>query len=60
MDSFNCELMMFNMCKERDKYRTCVLPRCCNICEKRFDDCEYICVIYKQGTEESNVQNKVR
>jgi len=53
-DAFQCELLMFNMCKERDKYRTCVMPRCCCICEKRFDDCEYICTIYKAEVEKAD------
>jgi hypothetical protein len=45
---FECELLMFNMCKERSKYRTCVLPRCCNVCPKKYhDECEFICTIYK-------------
>lgn len=43
-----CERFYFKMCKDRSTtLRNCVLPRCCGVCYKRFEDCEGICLVLK-------------
>jgi hypothetical protein len=40
-----CPLLIFDrMCEDRTtKFRNCVLPRCCLICNKVYEECEGIC-----------------
>lgn len=49
---FECEGLWYNMCKRKNKYRTCNLPRCCYICPKRYyNQCPTICTKYKEIIE---------
>lgn len=43
-----CERFYSKMCKDRsNEIRNCVLPRCCGICYKRFEECEGLCIVLK-------------
>ena len=45
-----CQYYFIDMCKEREnKYRICLLPRCCGVCEK-IKSCFCACVFLDINT----------